>query len=458
MEVIQRVRVACPRCQAPVTGDFKFCPTCAYRLKPGAPLLDPDAGPRRRNVASTLFLIGAALFVALIAGVGFWLFRDPAPTEPPPTSGSRSGILPPEKLRAENVRTYLRHIPEGTAYWSKDQEDVTRRVQVEALDVLLYETPSAFYAEFLTGLRDRLAEGGMPGPTLQRLWNASTDEERQFARQYLQFWTETYLRNTGATSTDATPPPKYLLEFVPQAQRQEAAGSIEALAQAVPFPWPHELGLLLLAPPIWVYENPWEELRWRIPLNGDALPVTDVAWMDAMAFCEWLTEHRGGELRFRLPTRGEWMRVAHGNHAGESTEKEGWSYPWGNALLTNACNNAELYATGAKPGLHPVSQRYIDMDLDGASHDGRTVDGVFGMAGNAAEWVLLQGDQPVRDGEDLRAYYDDADERERVRAMTLGGSFRSTISECAIEKEPSRHKSERSDDLGFRIVAVPRGR
>jgi formylglycine-generating enzyme required for sulfatase activity len=456
LEVIQRVRVACPRCQAPVTGDFKFCPTCAYRLKPGAPV-DSFAEPRPRSVASMLLMVGAALFVGLIAGVGIWLFRDQEETPHTPTSGGSGAILPPEQLRADNVRKYMRHVAQGTAYWGQaPEDDRTRPLQAEALEVLIYEVPCAFYAEFLTDQAERLADdNAVPGPSLQRIWKPTTPDERKFAHQYLQHWVETYLKRTGTTPTETTPAPAPLLRFVPVEQRQQAATSIEALAQAVPFPWPHKLGLLLLAPPSWAYENIWEELSWRLPLYSDPLPVTDVSWSDAVAFGEWLTAGQGGDVVFRLPLAGEWMRVAHGNHPPRGPGA--WDYPWGNSLLTHACNNAELYPPGIKPILHPVSQRYIDTDPEGTNHDGRTVDGIFGMAGNAGEWVLNQATTLRRIGEALSVYHDPEDERENVLGWSFGGSFRSTLLDCTVESQEDHRKYERSDEVGFRIVAVPRG-
>ena len=45
-------RTACPRCGASVGGDFKFCPACAYRLRPGAAPTPPPP-PRKKTKTRT---------------------------------------------------------------------------------------------------------------------------------------------------------------------------------------------------------------------------------------------------------------------------------------------------------------------------------------------------------------------------------------------------------------------
>ena len=87
-----------------------------------------------------------------------------------------------------------------------------------------------------------------------------------------------------------------------------------------------------------IYAAAAEGLEWeQLPMDLNC-PVVNVDWWDAYAYANW----RGG----RLPTQEEWFRVAEGTAPGAS----GW---------------------GA-------------VDL---SPDDRTPNGVFGLAGNVAEWV-----------------------------------------------------------------------
>jgi len=174
----------------------------------------------------------------------------------------------------------------------------------------------------------------------------------------------------------------------------------------------------------------WHDKDFANPLQ----PVVGVCWFEAYAYCNWLGAQAG--LPFRLPTEAEWEAAARG--------MEGRFYAYGNHFDSRVSNTLEarLFKTS------PV----------GTFVDGDTPEGVADLTGNVDEWTTsLSGNDP-----DNTAYpypYDAHDGREDVAAgadvlrVVRGGSWNKFAGYARCAARIVTLPSERSRDLGFRVVA-----
>ena len=97
-----------------------------------------------------------------------------------------------------------------------------------------------------------------------------------------------------------------------------------------------------------------------MPESIELLPVVNVNWFDAQAYCQWAEK--------RLPTEAEWEK------AGKGTDDR--RFPWGNVEPTHKHLNFNQKWRGEQT-LVPV----------GIYELGKSPYGLYDMAGNVWEWV-----------------------------------------------------------------------
>ena len=178
-----------------------------------------------------------------------------------------------------------------------------------------------------------------------------------------------------------------------------------------------------------IRDEPCEPYRWRGPEAGDDnLPVVNITWYEAVAYCRWLSEATGQE--FYLPSEAEWEKAARGS--------DGRVYPWGNAWEPGYCNSDEAGIERTAPvGSFPV---------------GAGPYGALDMAGNVWEWCATKWRKayPYALEPEWEVAYLEGTDRRRLR----GGAYYSsrTFVRCAYRHSLSSPHLRYYVDFGLRVA------
>jgi formylglycine-generating enzyme required for sulfatase activity len=163
--------------------------------------------------------------------------------------------------------------------------------------------------------------------------------------------------------------------------------------------------------------------------NTDDLPVEQVSWDEAMAFCQRLTANEGGQVRYRLPTEAEWE---HACRAGTTT-----IYPFGNDPI--ALSAHAWFDGNSITKTHPVGQKKANPW------------GLHDMLGNVWEWCSdwYEADYYARS-----PLTDPVGPAKATRRVSRGGGWSAHPRSCRTADRKCSTPQVRYYGLGFRVVAV----
>jgi serine/threonine protein kinase len=189
---------------------------------------------------------------------------------------------------------------------------------------------------------------------------------------------------------------------------------------------------------------------WKGPgfKQGPDHPVVNVTWLEAVAFCKWLTEkeHKEGTLPanqfYRLPTDLEWSKaVGLPEETGKTPEARDMGvqdvYPWGTAWPPPpGAGNYTGEETGSDVAIRGYDDGYAWTSPVGSFAPNKF--GIYDMGGNVWQWCM-------------DAWNADSKAKVLRGASWYNGALKlSLLSSCRVHAAPDSS----TDNYGFRIVRV----
>ena len=179
--------------------------------------------------------------------------------------------------------------------------------------------------------------------------------------------------------------------------------------------------------------------------EGDSLPVENVTWNEAMAFCEQLNQLAVGLLpegyHFTLPTEAEWEYAARGGNKSRGYEFSG----------DNNMDKVGWYWNNSGQKTHPVKGKKGKMANEL---------GIYDMSGNVWEWCRDRCEVDPKHLYVITDTYKDGIEdplcRRGVGRIARGGSWHGSIGICRPSYRSGNEQSDISySHLGFRVALSP---
>ena len=175
----------------------------------------------------------------------------------------------------------------------------------------------------------------------------------------------------------------------------------------------------------------------RMEGAGDTHPVVYVTSLEAVKFCEWLSQKDG--KTYRLPTEAEWEFAARGT--------DNRKYPWGNNDGRRDLANFADASTSFAWRDPRIDDGYPITSPVGSFPSGASFFAIEDMAGNVWEWCL-----------DFSYPYAGSPKQNPrgpasgIQRMYRGGSWKSRFTNLRATARSSNAPNYSCNDLGFRVV------
>ncbi|MBD1847565.1 SUMF1/EgtB/PvdO family nonheme iron enzyme [Cyanobacteria bacterium FACHB-63] len=188
--------------------------------------------------------------------------------------------------------------------------------------------------------------------------------------------------------------------------------------------------------------------------KGDARPVENVSWHDAVEFCDRLSRLTGKS--YRLPTEAEWEYACRASPAF-LTEISGVGDAVGNGddtpfhfgetitpeLANYDCNS--VYSQGVKGQYREETTPVGNFGL--SNHFG-----LYDMHGNVREWCADYWHDTYNGAPTNSEPWCESDSLERITRVLRGGSWQDLPQNCRSASRYALSAELRSDSNGFRVV------
>ncbi len=158
---------------------------------------------------------------------------------------------------------------------------------------------------------------------------------------------------------------------------------------------------------------------------GDNYPVENVSWNDVQEFIAKLNELTG--RKFALPTEAQWEYAARGG-----VKTQGYKYSGSNDI------DEVAWYDNSENSTHPVGAKKAN-EL-----------GIYDMSGNVYEWC-----QDWYDDYDSEAQTNPTGPETGSKRVVRGASWYNSAGTCRVSFRGSDYPSDRSSDIGFRLVFLP---